>query len=75
MLRPVSAKQQLRKLSPVAFAALGREGVAYIKPVWVEGEWLCAVFLADGRHVAMTSRRDLAEVMVRQNDLEPVSVH
>ncbi len=75
MLKLASAEQHLRELSPSAFAALGAEGVAYIKPVEVDGEWLCAVFLADGRQVAVVSRRDLAEVIVRQNDLEPVSVH
>lgn len=65
----------LRALSPTAFAALGADGLAYIKPVELDGEKLFQVFLADGREIATIAHRDLAEVVVRQNDLEPVSVH
>lgn len=67
--------QQMREHSPAAFAALGAEGVAYIKPVAIDGGTQFAVFLADGREVAVIADRTLAEIVVRQNDLEPVSVH
>lgn len=69
------AAHRLRNLSPAAFAALGAEGLAYIKPVDLDGERLFEVYLADGREIATIAHRDLAEVIVRQNDLEPVSVH
>jgi len=68
-------RDALRNLSPAAFAALGAEGLAYIKPVVVDGEDAFAVHLADGREIAVMAHRDLAEVMIRQNDLEPASVH
>jgi hypothetical protein len=64
-----------RTLSPTDFAALGADGLAYIKPVELDGEKLFQVFLADGRELATIAHRDLAEIIVRQNDLEPVSVH
>jgi hypothetical protein len=65
----------LRNLSPAAFAALGAEGLAYIKPVVADGDCQFEIHLADGRVMATMARRDLAEEVVRQNDLEPVSVH
>jgi hypothetical protein len=68
-------REFLRNLSPSAFASLGAEGIAYIKPVMVDDEAAFAVFLADGRQLAVITDRELATVMVRQNDLEPVSVH
>ena len=71
----IALAQQLRELTPSAFAALGAEGFAYIKPIAVEGDTQFAVFLADGREVAIIAERTLAEIVVRQNDLEPVSVH
>ena len=70
-----SHREFLRNLSPAAFASLGAEGIAYIKPVMVDDEAAFAVFLADGRQLAVITDRELANVMVRQNDLEPVSVH
>ena len=71
----IALAQQLRELTPSAFAALGAEWFAYIKPIAVDGETQFAVFLADGREVAIIAERTLAEIVVRQNDLEPVSVH
>ncbi|MEK9945486.1 MAG: DUF1150 family protein [Alphaproteobacteria bacterium] len=70
-----SPAELLRNLSPAAFAALGAEGLAYIKPVDVDGECQFEIHLADGRVIATMARRDIAEEVVRQNELEPVSVH
>lgn len=64
-----------RNLTPEAFAALGASGVAYIKAVDVDGEAAFAVHLADGRQIAVMADRALAEMTVRENALEPLSVH
>jgi hypothetical protein len=65
----------LRDLTPVAFAAFGNGQLAYIKPVNVEGEDAFAVHSADGQQLAVVTDRDVAFTLVRQNDLDPVSVH
>ena len=51
------------------------EQIAYVKPVTVEGQTIFAIFAADGRELAVIENRDLAEATVRQNDMEPLSVH
>ena len=65
----------LRDLTPVAFAAFGTGQLAYIKPVHVEGEDAFAVHSADGQQLAVVADREVAFTLVRQNDLDPVSVH
>ena len=57
------------------FALFGAEHIAYVKPVVIEGQLLYAVFAADGRELAVIEGRDLADATVRQNDMEPLSVH
>jgi len=65
----------IRQLSPEDFAAFGVDNVAYIKPVLVNGVAAFAVHAADGTPLTVMSERDVAFAAVRQNDLEPVSVH
>lgn len=64
-----------RDMSLVDFATFGVEQLAYIKPVVIEGTPAYAVHGADGRPLAAVDDRDVAFALVRQNDLEPVSVH
>jgi hypothetical protein len=65
-----------REIEPAGFAALGNDVLAYIKPVEVEGREGFAVHAADGRALAVIHEpRDVVMAIVRQNDLEPVSVH
>ena len=56
-------------------AALGLQEVAYVKPVFVEGNTAYAVHAADGTEIAVLANRDIAFAAIRQNDLRPVSVH
>ena len=65
----------LRNLSTRDMAALGVQDIAYVKPVLHQGQPAFAVHAADGTLVAMTATRLAADVLVRNNDLEPVSVH
>jgi hypothetical protein len=63
------------QLSSQAFAALGLQNLAYIKPVEREGKSVIAVHAADGTELAVAESRDVAIAFIRQNDLEPLSAH
>jgi hypothetical protein len=66
----------LRHITVEALADLGMEHVAYIKPVTLEdGKAAFAIHAADGQQMAVLADRELAFATVRQNDMEPVSVH
>jgi hypothetical protein len=67
--------EKLRRISAQEFEALGMQGVAYIKRVVVNDTIAYAVHAADGTEVAMLPDREIAFATVRQNDLEPLSVH
>ena len=65
----------IRQLSARELGLLGINDVAYIKRIVDDGNEGFAVHAADGTRIAVLANRDLAFVMVRQNDMEPVSVH
>ena len=65
----------LRQLSARELGLLGMNDVAYVKPVVEDGTEVFAVHAADGTRMAVIPNRDLAFAVVRQNDMEPVSVH
>ena len=67
--------ENIRHLSPLGFAALGNGQLAYVRPATHEGAPAFAVCSADGQQLALVSGRELAIALIRQNDLEPVSVH
>ena len=62
-------------LSSSEFTALGVGAVAYVKAVTADGKTAFAIHGADGTPLALAANRDLAFAVVRQNELEPVSVH
>lgn len=67
---------ELRNIEPAAFAALGNDVVAYLKPALAEGTPGWTVHAADGRVLAVIQGTyDAALTIVRQNDLEPLSLH
>jgi hypothetical protein len=67
--------EKLRHISPQEFATLGMQAVAYIKRVSVNDTVAFAIHAADGTQLALLPDRDTAFATVRQNDIEPVSVH
>ena len=67
--------EQLRRISLSELAALGLQGVAYIKPVVIDDAAAFAVFAADGTQIGALPTRDAALAAMRENDLEPVSLH
>lgn len=71
----MSAIPRLRQMSRQELALLGVQDMAYVKPVLVEGVQGYAVHAADGTAIAVLGDRDTAFAMLRQHDLEPMSVH
>jgi len=65
----------IRQLSERELGLLGMNDVAYVKRVVEDGAEAFAVHAADGTRMAVIPNRDLAFAVVRQNDMEPVSVH
>ena len=65
----------LRELSARELGLLGVNDVAYIKRIVDNGAEAFAVHAADGTRIAVIPNRDLAFAVVRQNNMEPVSVH
>ncbi|HYC04015.1 MAG TPA: DUF1150 family protein [Azospirillaceae bacterium] len=67
--------QILRQLSAQDFAAFGVNEVAFVKPVLVNGTAAFAIHAANGQPLAVAPDLAVAFATVRQNDLEPVSLH
>jgi hypothetical protein len=67
--------EELRHITATDLAMLGMQDIAYVKPVVVDGTAGYAIHAADGTQMALTGDRDIAFAVVRQNELEPVSVH
>ena len=66
---------QSMPMSSADFAAFGSEELAYVKPVTIDDEPRFAVHAADGTALTVAPSRDVAFAVVRQNEMEPVSVH
>lgn len=67
--------EQMRHITASDLAMLGVAAIAYVKPVTIEGSVGYAICAADGTQVALTADREIAFAVVRQNEMEPVSVH
>lgn len=66
----------LRDIEPAAFATLGNDHVAYLKPIIVGDKPGLEIHAADGRTLAVIHEsHDVAAAIIRQNDLEPLSLH
>ena len=65
----------VKQLSDNELGLLGMEDVAYVKRVVVDGTDAFAVHAANGTQIAVMANRDVAFAVVRQHDMEPVSVH
>ncbi len=67
--------ERIVRLAAQDFRVLGLEHLAYVKQVTVDGQIAFAVHAADGTEIAVMAERAVAEAVVRQHDLEPLSVH
>ena len=65
----------LRQMSPQDLMAVGIESLAYVKTV-VEGDQvLFEIYAANGVEMGKAANREVAFAALRQQGLEPVSVH
>jgi hypothetical protein len=62
-------------LTPHDLAMWGVEDVAYIRRSFVDGEETWTIHAAEGTQMGVAETKEIAEAMIRQNDLEPSSVH
>ena len=68
--------QKVEQMNSGDFAAYGLSDIAYVRAFKTEdGEMAYAIHAADGRAVAIMADREVAFAAIRQNELEPVSVH
>jgi len=70
-----SSSQHPIQISREDLMMLGLNHVAYVKPIKVDGRRVFAIHAADGTQIKVLADHDLAFTTVRQNNLEPVSVH
>jgi hypothetical protein len=68
--------QSFQEMSAGDFAALGAQSIAYVKAIALqEGQVAFGVFAADGRPLATVPSLEIAQALLRQNDLEAALVH
>lgn len=68
--------QECRLLTDAQFAVLGLNRLAYVKPVADDdGEIVYRVHAAEGSVIAELGDRAIAFAAIRDNDMEPLSVH
>ncbi len=65
----------IRKITEQDFAALGLGEVAYVRPITIDGSLAYAIHAANGRAMGALASDSAAKAAIRQNDLEPVSLH
>jgi len=66
---------RIKQMTPHDLAVLGLQSIAYIRPMAAEDEISYMIHAADGTEIGVAQSRDLAIASIRQNDLEPVSLH
>jgi len=71
----MQSHEHIRDISAQELAVLGMQDMADVKQVIIDGVSSCAIHAADGTQVALVPDRDVAFAIVRQNELEPMSVH
>lgn len=62
-------------LADDAFLNLGAHQIAYVKPIKMPEGDTVGIFSADGKPMAAAPSIELAQVLLRQHDLEPMLVH
>ncbi len=72
---PEDMKDVLKRLSARDFLNFGIHDVAYIRPVYVENRPAFAIHAADGTPLSVMESLDSAIMVVRHNELEPVTIH
>lgn len=68
-------KAALKNLSVQDFRNFGLHQIAYIRPLYQDGDKKYAIHGADGAYIAAESDLQKAIVTARHKDLEPVTLH
>jgi hypothetical protein len=71
----MTSSQSTIQISREDLMVLGLDHLAYVKPIKVDGRRVYAIHAADGTQIKILADHDLAFIAVRQNNLEPLSVH
>lgn len=61
--------------SAESLAHLGLDTMAYIRPILVDGQHVYIIHAADGTPLTLVRDRDVAFLTVRQNEMQPLSLH
>ena len=75
MMNQQHKTQDFQALSQQDFLAFGLNDVAYLRDVETEDGAAVGIFAADGTRMAVMKDFPSAEAAVRQNEMEPLSVH
>ena len=70
-----AARAAIRRMTPEAFAALGLEQVAYVRPVTTAGGVMFGVFSASGERVAVMADSASAIGAILQHEMVPATIH
>ncbi len=65
----------VRNLTQAQLMQLGMAQLAYVKPVWMDGETAFAIFAADGSPMAVAADCDMAMAAIMQHEMVPALVH
>lgn len=65
----------IRRLSQEQLMQLGMSDLAYIKPVWMNGQTAYAIHAADGSPMALAADCDLAIAAIVQHEMSAAMVH
>jgi hypothetical protein len=63
------------QMSDADLAVLGLADVAYFRAVVIDGQPGFAVHAANGKTLGIAPTREIARAFIREQDLEPVSLH
>jgi len=63
------------QMSDADLAVLGLADVAYFRPVVIDGQRGFAVHAANGKTLGIAPTREIARAFIREQELEPVSLH
>lgn len=73
-----NSDKRLPRFTPLTaeqLAGLGLGGIAYLRPIVLDGTPAVAIFGADGRQIGVAPTAAQAALAVVQHEMVPVSVH
>jgi hypothetical protein len=71
----MTAIERVKPLSNREFAALGLTEVAYLRQTTMDGQPGFAIHAANGRMIGFAPNRNTAIEFIRDNNLEPATLH